>query len=262
MIPKEIAIVVILAAAIAVSTSAFGQDHSFDSDGVRIHFVDQGEGSPVLLVHGFTWNLDASWVDTGILPKLVASGFRVIALDLRGHGKSEWPLEASEYGREMVEDMRRLLDHLSIERAHIVGYSMGGTMTATFGSLYPNRTLSLMLGGTGLPARYQEAWTEEQAAKVFVEWNVPAELSPTAIAAMSATYNSLAPNLDELRGIQSPTQVIIGDADVVDRAMAMSEMISGSTLVVVPGDHDGATDTPEYYSAILSFLRANTALAN
>ena len=136
---------------------------------------------------------------------------------------------------------------------------MGGTMAATFGSLYPDRSLSLTLGGTGFPARHQEAWTEEQAATAFVEWGVPAKLSPKAISAMSATYNALAPTEAELRAIQSPAQVIIGDADVVDRATTMSEMIPGAKLVLVPGDHDGATVSSEYFSAILEFLQANTA---
>lgn len=232
-------------------------DSYFDSDGINIHFVDEGDGSPVLLIHGFTWNIEGDWVGTGIYSGLVDDGYRVVALNLRGHGKSAWPQDSEQYGRHMVEDVRRLLDHLSIDRAHVVGYSMGGTMAATFGALHPERAYSLTVGGTGFPFRHQEPMTPEQAAEAFVNWDVPAELDPEAISAMSATYNALAPTEDELSRIVAPTLVIIGDRDVKDRAAALAGRITNARLSVVPGDHEGASSTPEFFSAIAEFLTEN-----
>src|SRR5437868_6302884 len=98
----------------------------FDSNGVKIHYMDTGEGTPVMLIHGFTHSLAQDWETPGTIAALQHSGYRVIALDCRGHGESDKPHEVTKYGLEMVQDVIRLLDHLHIEHAHIVGYSMGG----------------------------------------------------------------------------------------------------------------------------------------
>ena len=97
----------------------------FDSKGARLRYVDQGSGPPVVLVHGILGNVENNWLETGVQPKL-SQHFRVIALDLRGHGKSAKPHDRKLYGQEVVLDVIRLLDHLGIKKAHIVGYSMGG----------------------------------------------------------------------------------------------------------------------------------------
>ena len=123
-------------------------DQFFDSDGVKIHYIEQGEGEPVLLIHGFTANIQLQWVGPGVFPTL-AKEFRVIALDNRGHGRSDKPHDPADYGVKMVEDSIRLLDHLKIDRAHIVGYSMGGFITNKLLSLHPERVITATLGGAG-----------------------------------------------------------------------------------------------------------------
>ena len=105
---------------------------SFDSDGVGIAYSDEGEGEPILLIHGFASNVAANWGDVGWIGALAAAGRRVIALDNRGHGQSEKLYDPSCYGApSMAEDARRLLDHLGIARADVMGYSMGARI-ATF----------------------------------------------------------------------------------------------------------------------------------
>ena len=101
-------------------------DKFFDSNGVRIRYLEQGAGQPLVLLHGQGNNVDAAWVRTGVLANL-SKDHRVIAMDLRGHGKSGKPHEAQAYGEELGLDVIRLLDHLRIERAHILGYSLGET---------------------------------------------------------------------------------------------------------------------------------------
>ena len=102
------------------------EDQFFDSDGVRFRYVEAGSGQPVLLAHGFTGSLDSAWMATGVFKDL-AEDYHVIAFDHRGHGKSGRPREAADYGTKMSLDMIRLLDHLGIEKAHFIGYSMGAT---------------------------------------------------------------------------------------------------------------------------------------
>ncbi len=128
-------------------TTVHAQDKFFDSDGVRIRYVEQGSGEPIVPVHGFARNIER-WVETGVIKNL-AKDHRVIALDCRGHGKSDKPHDPKQYGPEMGKDVVRLLDHLGIPKAHIVGYSMGGAITAHLLTMNPERFLTATLGGPG-----------------------------------------------------------------------------------------------------------------
>jgi len=126
-----------------VSSVAAAQEKFFDAGGVRLRYVEQGTGEPVVLVHGFTNTADI-WSASGIVQDL-ARDHRVITFDLRGHGKSDKPHDPAKYGREMGLDVIRLLDHLGIERAHVVGYSLGGHVTSQLLTLHPERFLTATL---------------------------------------------------------------------------------------------------------------------
>lgn len=124
------------------------QGQYIDSNGARIHYTDEGTGEPVILVHGFAANADLNWR----MPKIIANlskDYRVIAFDNRGHGLSGKPHEADAYGVEMVEDIVRLMDHLEIEKAHVVGYSMGAFITLKLIAMHPDRLLSAAPCGAG-----------------------------------------------------------------------------------------------------------------
>jgi pimeloyl-ACP methyl ester carboxylesterase len=141
---------------VLVPTISSGQDRFFDSTGVRVRYVEQGTGEAIVLLHGVGGSLD-TWIQTGRLQELAAD-YRVIAFDARGHGKSGKPHDPKQYGREMGLDVVRLLDHLRIARAHIVGYSMGGQITSQLLTLHPERFLTATLvAGAG---RFQ--WTPDQ----------------------------------------------------------------------------------------------------
>jgi pimeloyl-ACP methyl ester carboxylesterase len=135
--------------------TALGQERYFDSAGVRIRYIDQGTGPAIMLVHGFTATIETSWIDTGVLPDL-AHDHRVIALDLRGHGKSDKPRDPRAYD-ELGMDLVRLLDHLGIERAHVVGYSLGAIIVAKLLTTHPQRFLSAVLGGAAYRRSQGEA---------------------------------------------------------------------------------------------------------
>jgi pimeloyl-ACP methyl ester carboxylesterase len=121
---------------------------SFQSDGVEIAYEVTGEGAPVLLIHGFASNARVNWRDTLWVKTLAGAGHRVIAHDNRGHGQSEKLYDPADYGAdEMAEDARRLLDHLEIAQADVIGYSMGARLTALLAIAHPDRVRRAVLGG-------------------------------------------------------------------------------------------------------------------
>ena len=122
----------------------------FASDGIEIAFIDEGEGYPALLIHGFGSNHRVNWVSTSWTRDLVAAGRRVIAFDNRGHGESSKPHDPTAYRIPlMAEDGRRLLDHLGVEQADVMGYSMGARIALSLALAYPARVRSVVLGGLG-----------------------------------------------------------------------------------------------------------------
>ena len=132
-------------------------DLYFDSDGVRIRYIDVGprDGEPVVLIHGGAASIEWQWGDSGAIDAL-DDDYRVIALDCRGHGKSDKPHDARKYGNEMVLDVIRLLDHVEIERAHVVGYSTGGRIVFKLVADHPKRIISAMPCGTNAEALSKE----------------------------------------------------------------------------------------------------------
>src|SRR5262245_5401118 len=120
-------------------------DKFFDSNGLRIRYVEAGAGVPVVLVHAYTRYLESNWIAPGVFADL-AKDYRVIAYDMPGHGKSEKSYESSAY-RDMATDPIRLMDHLGIKRAHLIGYSMGGGVVAKAAATHPERVMTVILGG-------------------------------------------------------------------------------------------------------------------
>lgn len=133
--------------------------HRFSSDGVEIAYIDNaahervppGNGATVMLVHGFASTHAVNWVNTLWTTTLGRAGFRVVALDHRGHGESQKLYDPADYGPAvMAEDVRRLMDHLEIERADVIGYSMGARISAQLALAHGWRVRSAVLGGLGL----------------------------------------------------------------------------------------------------------------
>ena len=129
-----------------------------DSGGVKIRYVMRGQGEPVILLHGFIFSAKSNWIDGGVFEAL-SQDYRVVALDLRGHGESGKPHDARSYGLEMINDVLRLMDHLKIERAHLIGYSLGGILALKLIEVAPERLLSLVLGGAGWVREGDHRWT-------------------------------------------------------------------------------------------------------
>jgi pimeloyl-ACP methyl ester carboxylesterase len=272
------------------------EDQFFDSNGVRIRYVDQGSGPPVVLIHGFSGNLDSSWVDTGVLPKL-ATDYRVIALDSRGNGKSDKPHDPKSYGVQMGQDVVRLLDHLHIARAHIVGHSLGAIITAKLLTTDPDRFLTATLSG----AAARQRWTPEDAAAaeaeaVEFEQGVPfrsviLRTAPTdrpkpteeqiqaesqrrlksndrfAMAAMVRSRSEQVVSAAELAAVRVPTLGIIGSADANLPAMQQLASVLPTLKVVViegatHGGSLGVTRRPEFIEQFRTFTAAHQEAAS
>src|SRR4029077_3701604 len=124
---------------------------SFRHGSVEIAYLDEGEGEPIVLVHGFASNKEVNWVAPGWITTLTRAGRRAIALDNRGHGASTKLYDPAAYHSAiMAEDVRALLDHLHLPRADVMGYSMGARNTAFLALAHPQRVRSAIFGGLGI----------------------------------------------------------------------------------------------------------------
>src|SRR5258706_878640 len=123
---------------------------SFHNGAVEIAYLDEGEGDPILLVHGFASSKNVNWVYPTWVSDLKKAGRRVIALDNRGHGDSAKLYDAAQYEiAVMADDVIALMDHLAIARADVMGYSLGSRMTAVLARNAPQRLRSAIFGGLG-----------------------------------------------------------------------------------------------------------------
>jgi len=149
---KRIFAISILALILTLPVFAAGEiqhGHMTTSDNIKIHYMEQGEGVPVILVHGYTGSAEGNWFSNGVADALV-SNHRVVAIDVRGHGTSDKPKDASMYGERIWKDVLELMDHLDIKKAHVHGYSMGGAITTQLLIAAPERFITAAYGGSGV----------------------------------------------------------------------------------------------------------------
>jgi pimeloyl-ACP methyl ester carboxylesterase len=273
---------VILLAAGSTAVAA-PQQGSFLSNGVKIHYIEEGQGEPVLLIHGFSANAFVNWVLPGVFGNL-AKHYHVIALDNRGHGGSGKPHEIEKYGPEMVEDAIRLLDHLKIEKAHIVGYSMGGFITEKLVITHPERVICAVVGGAGWSRAEDDHAVIDQIAKSLEEGNgilplmraltppgqpvpsdeqlkarnaiIMANNDPKALAACMRGMANLQTTKQQLEENKVPVLAIIGEKDPLKKGVdAMIGVFANVKVIVVKnGDHMSTFQSPKFAQALNEFL--------
>jgi pimeloyl-ACP methyl ester carboxylesterase len=248
---------------------------TFDSENVRLFFLDEEERQtrklPVLLIHGFASNVEMNWLATSWVRDLKAAGYRVVALDNRGHGQSEKLYAAEAYSREiMAEDARRLLDHLGIPRAHVIGYSMGARIAATFALAHRTRVGGLVLGGLGHNMVRAMAGTGPIAHALLAP-SIDDVVNPTArtFRAFAEQTNSdlraLAVCVRQIRDpvprdaisqISAPTLVAVGSNDVIaGPARILADLIPDAVAFEIVGrDHMKAVGDRSFKAAALQFL--------
>lgn len=277
-----VALVVVLMLVLP-ATSVAGE-FVFDSNGVPIHYVVEGKGQPVLLVHGFAISSALQWGMPGIQNAL-AKEYQVVALDNRGHGRSGKPHDPAMYGIEMVEDVIRLMDHLKIRKAHVVGYSMGAFITLKLLTTHPDRLLSATLGGAGRPIPADMRFLEDLANSLeqgkgfgpLIRRLTPANQPiPTdqeirgvnqflslindrkALAAVvRGGLKNLADIEDEvLMRNRVPVLAIVGGLDPLKSGVDSLEIRLPylTTIVVNSGDHVDTPSRPEFLRVLHAFL--------
>jgi pimeloyl-ACP methyl ester carboxylesterase len=192
-------------AAVAADLSLRWEYPFFYAKGIKVAYSVQGEGEPVVLIHGLFSSSAFDWGVPGTT-SLLAEKHHVLTIDLRGHGRSDKPTVAKAYGLELVEDVIRLMDRLAIKKAHVVGYCVGSIVAAKIMAKYPDRILSGTLGGMG--------WFRGGA---FAQ-KVLKRLQPMADRAMrtfARSIGKLALTKTELESIRVPMIVLIGERDEV-----------------------------------------------
>jgi pimeloyl-ACP methyl ester carboxylesterase len=246
---------------------------TFSSDGVRIAFSDEGQGDPVVLIHGFASSVRYNWREPGWIALLVRSGFRVIAIDNRGHGESEKLYNPKDYGvAPMAEDTRRLLDHLGLKRADVMGYSMGARISAFLAVTHPERVRSAVfaglagnmvrpMAGTGPIAHALEAESIDAVTNATARtFRAFADKTGGDLKALAACIRgSREPITREMvAAIACPVLVVAGSDDVIaGPADDLAKLIPGARALTVPRrDHMRTVGDRVYMEGVLAFLRA------
>ena len=246
--------------------------HRFDSGGVEIAFIDEGEGPATLLIHGFASNAQVNWVSTQWVGDLVAAGRRVIALDNRGHGKSGKPHDPEAYpAPTMAEDARRLLDHLEIGEADIMGYSMGARITAFLALAHPGRVRSAVFSGLGegmvkgvgrsepiaaaLLAESPEAIEDEHARSFRIFADRTGSDRRALAACILASRQKITP--DDLKGLAAPVLVAVGSDDAIAGSPhALAALLPQAEAFVIEGrDHMKAVGDRTHKAAVMGFMK-------
>lgn len=245
--------------------------HSFNSDGVEIAYETAGEGPPILLIHGFASTGRVNWWDTGWVKTLTGAGRRVITFDHRGHGKSEKLYDSALYpAAEMAEDARRLLDHLEIPQADVMGYSMGARVSAFLAINHPGRVRRAVfaglasrmitgVGGAEAIARALEAPSVEQVTDPGAKgFRVFAEQTKSDLKALAACIRSSREKItrEDLARITVPVLVVAGEKDdVAGDVETLVAAIPGAKGLTLPGrNHMNAVGDRGYKDAVLAFL--------
>jgi pimeloyl-ACP methyl ester carboxylesterase len=244
---------------------------SFHNGAVEIAYLDEGEGDPILLVHGFASTKNVNWVYPTWVSELRKNGRRVIALDNRGHGESEKLYDPAQYSIPlMASDVIALMDHLSIARADVMGYSLGGRMTAWLGLTEPQRLRSAILGGIGMAmidgggpgenvARALEAPSlddvSDPVGRTFRAFADQTRSDRRALAA--CLRGSRGPmSTEQVAAIRVPVLIAVGTADeVAGSAAGLGQVIAGAEVLDIPNrDHMRAVGDKVYKAGVVDFL--------
>lgn len=244
---------------------------SFQNGAVEIAYLDEGEGEPILLVHGFASTKDVNWVYPAWVSELRKAGRRVIALDNRGHGESAKLYDADQYSiPAMAGDVVALMDHLDIESADIMGYSLGARMTAWLARHRPLRLRSAILGGIGIGlirgggpgenvVRALEAPSLDDVidpvGRTFRAFAEQTRSDRAALAACLRGSRGLMSE-EEAGGIDVPVLIAVGTADeVAGSAAALGQVIRRAEVLDIPNrDHMRAVGDKAYKAGVIDFL--------
>lgn len=249
---------------------------SFDSDDVRIHYLDEGRGAPLLVIHGFGASAEEHWVRTGMMERL-ARRWRVIAYDARGHGHSAKPHDPARYGlAKMRADAVGLLDHLKIPRARMMGYSMGGRITLEVLMFDPARVSAAILGGFGQGGQITTPGQRHRIAAALLaedpaviedvlarRFRRGAERNGKDLRALAAcigaeetTDAASTIDYDALGRVAAPVLIATGDRDAIagDPRPLKGWFRDARVALIEGGEHATLPADPRFHQAVEDFL--------
>jgi pimeloyl-ACP methyl ester carboxylesterase len=245
---------------------------SFHHGDVEIAYLDEGEGEPIVLVHGFASSKNVNWNYPGWMSELTKAGRRAIALDNRGHGESSKLYDSAQYGLEtMAGDVFALMDHLSIPRADVMGYSLGSRITAVMALQDPARLRSAILGGIGIGGMIEGTGPGEIVAEALEAASLDdvtdpvgrtfrafAEQTRSDRRALAACLRGSRKLLTREEASQIGVAVLVAAGtkdEIAGSAAGLADLIAGAQVLDIPNrDHMRAVGDKVYKTGVLDFL--------
>jgi pimeloyl-ACP methyl ester carboxylesterase len=245
-------------------------------DGVELFYDDQGDGRPVVLLHGFAADTNINFVRSGILDALVDEGYRTVALDHRGHGLSAKPHEPEAYADDaLTRDAQALFDHLGLDRVTVIGYSMGSGLALRLAAVDPRvvAVVALGVGAASIERGAEEGAQDGSAQDSNVMGDAMLADDPDSITdPLGRQFRTLADSVradrlalaalmqagrprpaDHLGEIRVPVLVVAGtDDELAGDPQGLADCIDGARAVTVPGDH--FTANSRAVNAVVAFV--------
>jgi pimeloyl-ACP methyl ester carboxylesterase len=246
---------------------------TFKHGDVEIAYLDQGTGDPIVLVHGFASNKETNWVQPGWVSTLTRDNRRVLALDNRGHGQSAKLYDPVDYHTDlMAGDVVALVEHLGLGRIDIMGYSMGGRISAVVAARHPHHVRSVVLAGIGTNLIEGAGFRSDVAGaleapsiddvsdplgKAFRLFAEQTKSDLKALAACLRGSRGAALSRAEVGSIRAPALVAAGTKDdLVGSPHDLAAMIPGAHALDIPNrDHMLAVGDRVYKAGVLAFLK-------
>jgi pimeloyl-ACP methyl ester carboxylesterase len=249
-------------------------EFAITADGLRIAYCTAGEGPQVLLLHGFASSIEQNWGATGWLRTLGDAGFRVVALDFRGHGESDKPRDPKWYGAAMLLDILAVTEAAEAQNAQVMGYSMGGMLGIHFLLNNPARVKRLIVAGVGAryfsrPLHYSaisaalkdRTVSADPTAATFRKFASQRGKDPLALAScIEAEFPRHA--AEELRRIDREVLVVCGTRDEASGPPEpLAKVFPNGHAVALPGrDHMSAVGDAGYRKAAVEFFGGGSAM--
>jgi len=244
---------------------------TFKNGDVEIAYLDEGEGDPIVLVHGFASTKEVNWVMPGWTTTLRRDGRRVIALDNRGHGQSSKLYDRAAYHTDiMAGDVAALIEHLRLPCADLMGYSLGSRICAVLTARRPDLVRSLILGGAGIRLVESAGLSEEIADSLEApsvddltdamgkRFRAFAEQTRSDLKALAACLRGSRQALraEDIRGIRAPTLIAVGTRDdITGSPHELAALMPNARAIDIPDrDHMLAVGDKVFKQAVLEFL--------
>lgn len=243
----------------------------FQADAVEISYLDEGEGEPILLIHGFASNKQVNWVYPGWVDTLIKAGRRVIAVDNRGHGESTKFHDPEAYGApQMAEDAFQLIEHLGFEQVDVMGYSMGARISAFLALKHPEKVRRVILGGLGygmitgigdpepIASALESDRIQDIPDRTGRAFRAFAEQTGSDRQALAACMRSSRQKIseEEVSRITVPALVAVGTKDdIAGSPQRLADLMPNAQVLEIPNrDHMVAVGDKVFKQGVLDFL--------